>query len=95
MIIYNTLPWTMCHIGTFGHLATASLKTLSRKNPVGQKSNIREKEYSALNVHITPSEMNNLILATCYNDTYANQSLYTNLVNNFARFGVSVHVLST
>ena len=43
----------------------ASLKTLSWKNPMGQKSNIREKEYNALNVHIAPPEMNNLNLATC------------------------------
>ena len=62
---------------------------------MGQKSNIREKEYSALNVHIAPPEMNNLILATCYTDTYANQSLYTNFVNNFARHRVSVYVSST
>ena len=47
-----------------------------------QKSNKREKEYSALNVHIALPEMNNFILATCYTDTYENQSLYTNLVNN-------------
>ena len=62
---------------------------------MGQKLNIREKEYSALNVHIAPFEINNLILATCYIDTYANQSLYTNLVNNFARHGVSVYVSLT
>ena len=43
MIIHNTPPWTMCHIDTFGHLATASLKTLSRKNPVGQKTDHKEK----------------------------------------------------
>ena len=60
MIIHNTLPWTMCHIDTFGYLATASLKTLSRKNPVRQKSIIRKKEYSALQVHVAPPEMNNL-----------------------------------
>ena len=59
---------------------------------MGQKPNKREKEYSALNVHIASLEMNNLILVTCYIDTYANQSLYTNLVNNFARYGVSVYV---
>ena len=52
---------------------------------MGQKSNKREKKYNALNVHIAPSKMNNLILATCYTDTYANQSLYTNLVNNFCK----------
>ena len=63
---------------------------------MGQKRpNIREKEYSALNVHIAPPEMNNVILATCYTDTCANQSLYTNLVNNFARYGMSVYVSST
>ena len=61
---------------------------------MGQKSNKKKKEYSALNVHIASPEMNNLILATCYTDTYANQSLYTNLVNNFARYGMSVHVSS-
>ena len=57
-----------------------------------QKSNRRKKEYSVLNVHITPLEMNNFILATCYTDTYANQSLFTNLVNNFARLGMSMYV---
>ena len=62
---------------------------------MGQKPNIREKEYSALNVYIAPPEMNNLILAICYTNTYANQSLYTNLVNNFARFGVSVYISLT
>ena len=75
MIIHNTPPWTMCHIDTIGHPATISLKTLSRKNSVGQKSIIREKEYSALNVYIAPPKINNLIFATCYTDTYANQSL--------------------
>ena len=60
-----------------------------------KKTNIREKKYSALNVHIAPPEMNNLILAICYTDTYANQSLYTKLVNNFARVGVSMYVSST
>ena len=35
-----------------------------------QKPNIREKEYSAINIHIAPLEMNNLNLATCYTDTY-------------------------
>ena len=62
---------------------------------MGQKPNRKEKEYNVLNVHIAPPEMNNLILAICYTDTYANQSLYTNLVNNFARFGVSMYVSST
>ena len=62
---------------------------------MGQKSIIREKEYNSPNVYIAPFEMNNLILATYYTDTYANQSLYTNLVNNFARLGVSVYVSST
>ena len=37
-----------------------------------QKPNIREKEYSALNVYIAPPEMNNIILATFYTNTYAN-----------------------
>ena len=62
---------------------------------MGQKPNKKKKEYSVLNVHIALLEMNNLILASCYTDTYANQSLYTNLVNKFARLGVSVYVLST
>ena len=62
---------------------------------MGQKPNKKEKDYSALNVHIAPSEMNNLILTTCYTDTYANQSLYINLVNNFVRNGVSMYVSST
>ena len=61
---------------------------------MGQKSNKRKKEYSALNVHIAPPKMNNLILATCYTDTYAKQSLYTNLMNNFARLGISMYVSS-
>ena len=52
---------------------------------MGQKSNIKEKKYSALNAHIAPSEMNNLILTTYYTNTYANQNLYTNLVNNFCK----------
>ena len=39
--------------------------------------------------------MNNLNLATYDTDTNANQSLYTNLVNNFARFEVSVYVSLT
>ena len=60
MIIHNTSPWTMCHIDTLRHPATVSLKTLSRKNPVGQKSIIRKKEYSALQVHVTPFKKNNL-----------------------------------
>ena len=71
------------------------VKNLKSKNSVEQKSNKREKKYSALNVHIASFEMNNLILVTCYIDTYANQSLYTNLVNNFARFRVSVYVSLT
>ena len=65
MIIHNTPPWTMCHIDTFGHLATASLKTLSRKNPMGQRPIIRKKEYSALQVHIAPPEKNNLNHVAC------------------------------
>ena len=60
-----------------------------------KKTEHKGKKYSALNVHIAPPEMNNLILAICYTDTYANQSLYTNLVNNFARVGVSMYVSST
>ena len=52
---------------------------------MGQKPIKKEKEYSALNVYIAPPEMNNFILATYYTDTYANQSLYTNLVNNFGK----------
>ena len=62
---------------------------------MGKKLNKRKEEYSALNVHIAPPKMNNLNLATCYTDTYANQSLYTNLVNNFARYGVSMYVSAT
>ena len=65
MIIHNTPPWTMCHIDTFEHLATASLKILSRKNPMGQKPIIREKEYSALQVHVAPPEKNNLNHVAC------------------------------
>ena len=65
MIIHNTLPWTMCHIDTFSHLATASLKTLSRKNPMRQKPIIREKEYSALQVHVAPPKKNNLNHVSC------------------------------
>ena len=38
----------ICHIATLRHAATALLKTLSLKNLIGQKSIIREKEYSAL-----------------------------------------------
>ena len=60
-----------------------------------KRPNIREKSTVHFNVHIAPPKMNNLILATCYTDTYANQNLYTNLVNNFARFGVSVYVSLT
>ena len=85
----------MCHIDTLEPSATVSLKTLSRKNSMGQKPNKRKKEYSVLNVHIALLEMNNLILTTCYTDTYSNQSLYTNLLNNFASLGVSVYVSST
>ena len=62
---------------------------------MGQKSNEREKEYSALNVHVASPKMNNFNLATYYTDIYANQSLYTNLMNNFARLEVSVYVSST
>ena len=65
MIIHNTLPWTMCHIDTLGHPATASLKTLSRKNPMGQKPIIREKKYSALQVHVALPEKNNLNHVAC------------------------------
>ena len=65
MIIHNTPPWMMCHIDTSGYLATASLKTLSRKNPMGQKSIIREKEYSALKVYVAPPEKNNLNHVAC------------------------------
>ena len=42
-----------------------SLKTLSRKNPVRQKLIIKEKEYSALQVHITIPKMNNLDHVAC------------------------------
>ena len=62
MIIHNTLPWTMCHIDTLGHLATVSLKTLSRKNPMRQKSIIKEKEYSAIQVHVAPLKRTILIM---------------------------------
>ena len=41
------------------------IKNLKSENPVGQKPNKREKEYSALNVHIAPSEKNNFNLAAC------------------------------
>ena len=78
-----------------GRVYIVSLKTLGQKNPKGQKPNKREKEYNAQNVYIAPPEMNNFILITCYTDTYVNQNLYTNLVNNFARFGVNVYVSTT
>ena len=65
MIIHNTPPWTMYHIDTLGYPATTSLKTLSRKNPVGQKPIIRKKKYSALQVHVAPSEKNNLNHVAC------------------------------
>ena len=55
----------MCHIDTLGHPATASLKTLSRKNPMRQKSIMREKEYSALQVYVAPPEKNNLNHVAC------------------------------
>ena len=55
----------MCHIDTLGHPATASLKTLSRKTLMGQKSIIKKKEYSALQVHVTPSEKNNVNHIAC------------------------------
>ena len=61
---------------------------------MGQKSDKRKKSTVHLNVHIAPLEINNLNLATCYIDTYTNQSLYTNLVINFARLGMSVYVSS-
>ena len=60
MIIHNTPLWTMCHIDTLGYLTTTSLKILSRKNSMGQKPIIREKEYNALQVHVALSEKNNL-----------------------------------
>ena len=69
------------------------VKNFKSKKFNGTKSN-RKKKYSALNVHISPLEMNNLNLAICYIDTYTNQSLYTNLVNNFTRYEVSVYVSS-
>ena len=65
MIIHNTPLWTICHIDTLGHLATASLKTLSRKNPMGQQPIIREKKYSTLQVHVAPPEKNNLNHVAC------------------------------
>ena len=65
MIIHNTPLWTMCYIDTFEHLATASLKTLSRKNPMGQQPIIREKKYSALQVHVTSLGKNNLNHVAC------------------------------
>ena len=65
MIIHSTPLWTICHIDTLGHPATTSLKTLSRKNLVGQKSIIREKEYSALQVHVAPPEKNNFNHVAC------------------------------
>ena len=71
------------------------VKNLKSKKPSEIKIEQKEKKYNALNVHIVPPKMNNLNLATCYTDKYANQSLYTNLVNNFARLEVSVYVLST
>ena len=58
---------------------------------MGQKPNKKEKDYNALNVHIVPPEMNNLMYHQLKDfDTYANQSLYINLVNNFVRFRVNV-----
>ena len=65
MIIHNTPPWTMRHIDTLRHLATVSLKTLSRKNSVGQKLIIKKKEYSALQVHVAPPKKNNLNHVAC------------------------------
>ena len=71
------------------------VKNLKSKKLSGTKTEQKEKEYSALNIHIATPKMNNRNLTTCYIDTYTNQSLYTNLVNNFARFRVSVYVSST
>ena len=60
-----------------------------------EKPNRKKKEYSALNVHIAPPKMNNLILTTCYTGIFAKPNLYINLMNNFARYGVNVYVSST
>ena len=65
MIIHNNPPWMMCHINNLGHSTTASLKILSRKNSMGQKPIIREKEYNALQVHVAPPEKNNLNHLAC------------------------------
>ena len=44
---FITLPLNIYCIHKCALNDTASLKTLNRKNPVGQKPNKREKEYSA------------------------------------------------
>ena len=64
ILITLLLGWTII-VNLIERAYTASLKILSQKNPMGQKPNKRKKEYSALNVHIAPPEMNNLNLATC------------------------------
>ena len=71
------------------------MKNLKSEKPSGTKIEQKGKKYSALNVHIAPPEKNNINLAVYYTNTYANQSLYTNLMNNFVKFEVSVYVTST
>ena len=62
---HNTPPWTNHNNILTRRAPNALLKTLSLKSPVGQKSIERENECNALNVHISPFDMNNLNLATC------------------------------
>ena len=47
---------------------------------------LKDKKNAVLNTHIAPFDINNFNFSFCDTDTYANQSLYTNLVNNFVRF---------
>ena len=63
ILFHNTHIWTNHNSNILiGRAFTASLKTLNRKNLIGQKSIKREKECSQLNIHIAPLDMNNLNL---------------------------------
>ena len=77
-----------CHVSALsGPGRDSFVKNFKSEELSGIKIEQKEKKYSAL-IHMicAPLESYNLNLAFCDTDTYANQSLYTNLVNNFVRF---------
>ena len=71
------------------------VKNLMSEKSSGTKIDQKEKRVQCTKCPYHSLDMNNLNLAFCDTNTFANQNLYTNLVNNFARFEVSIYVSLT